>query len=124
VAGEDEAAEEALTEAQVWEAQGEVTSWSRLLAALALAAVVTVAVMLCVPLKEEGAHDRSPSCGPTIAPEDPYLHTVECNTRHIRQIGYAGLFLAGGLGCGIVSFLLRIERRPPAHGGDRGRGEG
>ncbi|MEU7315766.1 MULTISPECIES: hypothetical protein [Streptomyces] len=95
------------------EAMDEVRLWSRFLAGLALAAVVTVTMMLCVPLKEEGAGAHSPSCGPTIAPEDPRLHTVECNTRHIRQIGYAGLLLAAGLGCGVVSFLLRIERRPP-----------
>ncbi|MGP3990791.1 hypothetical protein [Streptomyces sp. 3N207] len=107
---------------EAWEAQDEVKSWSRFLAALALAAVVVVVVMLCVPLKEEGAHDGSPSCGPTIAPEDPYLHSVECNTRHIRQLGYAGLILAGGLGCGVASFLVRIERRPQERASSRREG--
>ncbi|WP_431984845.1 hypothetical protein [Streptomyces qinglanensis] len=37
------------------EAMDEVRLWSRFLAGLALAAVVTVTMMLCVPLKEEGA---------------------------------------------------------------------
>ncbi|MEU3189092.1 hypothetical protein ABZ686_00270 [Streptomyces sp. NPDC006992] len=100
MSGETETLEEALDEVRLW---------SRFLAGLALAAVVTVTIMLCVPLKEEGGS----SCGPTIAPEARRLNTVECNTRHIRQIGYAGLLLAAGLGCGVVSFLLRIERRPP-----------
>ncbi|MBO8189246.1 hypothetical protein [Streptomyces spirodelae] len=110
MAEEAESGTEARGESEAWEAPDQVNSWSRFLAGLALAAVVTVVVMVCVPLKEEGAHAP---CGPTIAPEDPYLHTVECNTRHIRQLGYAGLLLAGALGCGTVSFLLRIERRPP-----------
>ncbi|MGP3975882.1 hypothetical protein ACTWQF_18095 [Streptomyces sp. 8N114] len=97
MAGEAETGEEAHDAAEAWEAQDEVKSGSRFLAALALTAVVVVVAMLCVPLKEEGAHDGSPSCGPTIAPEDPYVHSIEFNTRHIRQLGYSGLDLAGGL---------------------------
>ncbi|MFI8849409.1 hypothetical protein ACIGW3_04285 [Streptomyces sp. NPDC053499] len=110
MAEEAESGKEALGEAEAWEAPDQVKSWSSFLATLALAAVVTVVLMLCVPLKEGRTQE---SCGPTIAPKDPYLHTVECNTRHIRQLGYAGLLLAGGLGCGVVSLLLRIERRTP-----------
>ncbi|WP_369199456.1 hypothetical protein [Streptomyces sp. PU-14G] len=92
-----------------------MTSLARFLAGLALTLVVVAMVLLFLPVKAEGATDDDPSCGPLVAPEAPHLDTVECNTRHVRQLGHVAMMVTGALGCAVVSFMLRIEQRAGAH---------
>ncbi|WP_326693305.1 MULTISPECIES: hypothetical protein [unclassified Streptomyces] len=89
---------------------------SRAATVSALALVAAAVVMLFVPVSSEGVDEQTPSCGSIAAPADElrYGQTadyVACNTRHIRQIGYVGLILAGAIGCTVLSFLTRVEGR-------------
>ena len=71
-----------------------------------------------VNVNPEGASARTPSCGSVIVPAtgteyDVHVDSIECNARHIRQLGYVGLVVTFAVACALFSFLTRAERKTP-----------